>query len=75
MSHSQDEEREPRSFAEVDRLGSDESIHSSRRAETWSDLKPYVKCLLAANFISIICGINDGSLVSHEPCYYSCTAV
>ncbi|ORY94390.1 major facilitator superfamily domain-containing protein [Syncephalastrum racemosum] len=62
MSRSQDEEREPRSFAETDRLDSDVSLRSSRRAETWSDLKPYVKCLIAANFISIICGINDGSL-------------
>ncbi|KAI9314969.1 major facilitator superfamily domain-containing protein [Dichotomocladium elegans] len=32
------------------------------RKETWSDLKPYVRPLLATNFISVVCGINDGSI-------------
>lgn len=30
---------------------------------TWAALKPFVRPLLAANFISIVCGLNDGSIV------------
>ncbi|KAI9314968.1 major facilitator superfamily domain-containing protein [Dichotomocladium elegans] len=35
---------------------------SHPRKDTWHDLKPYIRPLLATNFISIVCGINDGCI-------------
>ncbi|KAI9490458.1 major facilitator superfamily domain-containing protein [Zychaea mexicana] len=35
---------------------------ATNKQESWSDLKPYIRPLLAANFISVVCGLNDGSI-------------
>ena len=37
---------------------------TTNKQESWSDLKPYIRPLLASNFISVVCGINDASIVS-----------
>ena len=36
---------------------------TTNKQESWSDLKPYIRPLLASNFISVVCGINDASIV------------
>lgn len=38
------------------------------KKETFADLKPYIRPLIATNFISVICGLNDGSIVSMPFC-------
>ncbi|KAI7860296.1 major facilitator superfamily domain-containing protein [Circinella umbellata] len=35
---------------------------TTNKQESWSDLKPYIRPLLASNFISVVCGINDASI-------------
>lgn len=41
-------------------------LESSLSAETddstWKDLKPYIRPLVAANFIALTAGVNDGNL-------------
>ena len=37
---------------------------TTNKQESLSDLKPYIRPLLASNFISVVCGINDASIVS-----------
>ncbi|KAI8143553.1 major facilitator superfamily domain-containing protein [Fennellomyces sp. T-0311] len=46
----------------LDNENSDAEEVSTNKQETWSDLKPYVRPLLASNFISVVCGLNDGSI-------------
>ncbi|KAI8143552.1 major facilitator superfamily domain-containing protein [Fennellomyces sp. T-0311] len=46
----------------LDNENSDAEEVSTNKQETWSDLKPYVRPLLASNVISVVCGLNDGSI-------------
>lgn len=36
---------------------------TGKKQESWSDLKPFIRPLVAINFLSIVCGLNDGSIV------------
>ncbi|CDS02943.1 hypothetical protein LRAMOSA00345 [Lichtheimia ramosa] len=35
---------------------------TGKKQESWSDLKPFIRPLVAINFLSIVCGLNDGSI-------------
>ena len=48
----------------LDNESSDGDEASTNKQETWSDVKPYIRPLVACNFISVVCGLNDGSIVS-----------
>lgn len=37
---------------------------TGKKQESWSDLKPFIRPLIAINFLGIVCGLNDGSIVS-----------
>ncbi|KAI9269146.1 major facilitator superfamily domain-containing protein [Phascolomyces articulosus] len=46
---------------------------TTNKQESWSDLKPYIRPLIATNFISICCGINDaaiGAIIPRLKDYY-----
>jgi hypothetical protein len=53
-----------RNDAQVDErtrlLESSQSIETDN--STWKDLKPYIRPLVAANFIALTAGVNDGNL-------------
>lgn len=36
---------------------------TGKKQESWSDLKPFIRPLVAINFLAIVCGLNDGSIV------------
>lgn len=39
-----------------------EAESTGKKQESWSDLKPFIRPLVAINFLSIVCGLNDGSI-------------
>ncbi|KAI9027497.1 major facilitator superfamily domain-containing protein [Phycomyces nitens] len=42
-------------------LGSERGLKDSPKAESWSDLKPYVRPLVSANIITVMAGLSDGT--------------